>query len=129
MSNDATDWIPISVKYRGRCVSCGVEMTSGLALWSKSTKAIKHLDCYAKNANKQASDVQSVSRRYPHAILLKCFICGKEEYQEDESDLAALYGNKQRKLNSFVCQSCLGKDGAFDTYRQTFLRKIKRYTK
>lgn len=129
MSNDTSDWIPITIKYRGRCVNCGMEMTSGLALWSKSAKAIRHLDCSAKNPDKQASDVQFASRRYSQPMLLKCFICGKEKYQEDENDSATPYGNKQRILNSFICQSCLEKDDAFEAYRQTFLRKLKRYTK
>lgn len=55
MSNNASDWIPITLKFRGKCVECGKEITSGLALWSKSTRAIKHLDCSVRNADQQAS--------------------------------------------------------------------------
>ncbi len=131
MSVDTTDWIPITIRYRGRCVECGKEMTSGLALWSKSTKTIRHLDCSGKVAEIQSSDVKSVSKQnaYSQAILFECFICGKEECHEYEYDIDMYYSYKGRRSDSYICQSCLGKKNAFETYRQTFLRKIKRYTK
>ena len=35
------DWLEITIKFRGKCCECGKEITSGQALWSKSTKAVK----------------------------------------------------------------------------------------
>jgi hypothetical protein len=40
------DWVRLLVKYKGMCSTCGKEISSGQhALWSKSSKAIKHIEC------------------------------------------------------------------------------------
>jgi hypothetical protein len=42
------DWIRLLVKYKGKCSSCGKEISAGqYALWSKNSKAIKHSECKA----------------------------------------------------------------------------------
>ena len=48
------DWLEITIKFRGKCCECGKEITSGQAFWSKSTKAVKHIDCPTRNVNNQA---------------------------------------------------------------------------
>ena len=86
VENNATEWILINLKYRGKCIGCGKEITSGRALWSRATKSIKHLDCAVSNA-KQASNPEDIAfqeqktptrRQYRKTIVQRCFICGKE---------------------------------------------------
>ena len=141
INNNKTDWIPITLKFRGKCIECGKGITSGRALWSKSTKTIKHLDCSIRKADQETStdyeqpaahgkELQSSRpKQYWKTIVPKCFICGKEEsvdhqYDFDESDIFI-----QDKCQYYICRSCLQKEGAFETYRQTFLQKIKKFVK
>jgi uncharacterized protein YlaI len=141
MNNNSTDWIPISLKFRGKCVECGKVITSGRALWSKSTKAIKHLDCSIRKADQETSteyerfathgnELQSSRpKRYWKTIVPKCFICGKEESVDDQYDFDESNNFIQNKCQYYICKSCLQREDAFETYRQTFLQKIKRYIK
>ena len=40
------DWIRLLVKYKGKCTTCGKEISAGqYALWSKSSKEIRHNEC------------------------------------------------------------------------------------
>jgi hypothetical protein len=39
----STDWLQITIKFRGKCCECGKEITSGRAL-SKSIKAVKRIE-------------------------------------------------------------------------------------
>src|SRR5215208_6679769 len=40
------DWIRLLVKYKGKCSICGKEISAGqYALWSKSSKVIRHNEC------------------------------------------------------------------------------------
>ena len=95
MSDNSTiDWILINLKFKGKCVECGKEITSGRALWSKSSKSIKHLDCSVGTANQPfsiieiGSDNQLTSTHKTHrkTIVQTCLICGKTEPVEDEYD-------------------------------------------
>jgi hypothetical protein len=68
-------------------------------------------------------------KKYRKTIVQRCFICGKEEPVEDEYDsneYSYLAGNRSQ---SYICQSCLDSEDAFEAYRQAFLQKIKRYMK
>jgi hypothetical protein len=53
--NNAADWILINLKFRGKCIGCGKEITSGRALWSGTTKSIKHLDCSLSNISQTSN--------------------------------------------------------------------------
>jgi hypothetical protein len=60
------DWLEITIKFRGKCCECGKEITSGQALWSKSTKAVKHLNCPSRNANNKAIASMSLEESTTH---------------------------------------------------------------
>lgn len=137
VGNNATEWILINLKYRGKCIGCGKEITSGRALWSRVTKSIKHLDCAVSNAN-QASNPEEIAfqeqktptrRQYRKTIVQRCFICGKEEPYEDEYDINEYPYLAGSKSQSYICKSCLQREDAFEAYREAFLQKIKRYMK
>jgi hypothetical protein len=135
--NNATEWMLINLKYRGKCIVCGKEITSGRALWSRARKSIKHLDCAVSAANKSSNYEETEfhrqktpsQRRYRKTIVQRCFICGKEEPDEDEYDTSEYPYLVGSKSQSYICKSCLQRDDAFEAYRQAFLQKIKRYMK
>ncbi|CAN5543715.1 hypothetical protein BH18THE2_BH18THE2_24160 [soil metagenome] len=135
--NIATDWILINLKFSGKCVECGKEIKSGRALWSKSTKKIKHSSCSIRNGDQEPSgdhdgpatpkQETSTQRRYRKTIVQRCFICGKEEPVEDEYDSNGYQYLTDSKSQSYICQLCLQNNDAFEAYRQAFLQKNKRY--
>lgn len=141
INNNITDWIAITLKFRGKCIECGKGITSGRALWSKSTKAIKHLDCAIRKAGQETSIdyerpaalgnelLSSRHKRYWKTIVPRCFICGKEESVDDQYDFDDSNNFIHDKCQYYICRSCLQKEDAFETYRQTFLQKIKRFMK
>jgi hypothetical protein len=125
------------LKFRGKCIGCGKEITSGRALWSKATKSIKHLDCSVSTAeqtfNYDDTEVQrqrtSSHGQYRKTRVLTCFICGKEEPEEDEYDVNEYPYLKNIKSQSYICKLCLQRDDAYEAYREAFLQSIKRYVK
>jgi len=141
LNNNVIDWIPITLKFRGKCVECGKGISSGRALWSKSTKAIKHLDCSIRKVEQGTStdyersttngkEFQSPRpKRYWRTIIPKCFICGKDESVDDEYDFDESDSFIHDESQYYICRSCLQREDAFETYRQTFLQRIKRYMK
>jgi hypothetical protein len=135
--NSTIDWILINLKFKGKCVECGKIITSGRALWSRSAKSIRHLDCSVGNSNQPSgneesgshSQLTSTHKTHRKTIVQTCLICGKPEPVEDEYDSNEYpYLAGSRSL-SYICQSCLDSEGAFEAYRQVFLKKIKRYMK
>ena len=135
--NSESDWILINLKFKGKCVECGKIITSGRGLWSRSTKSIKHLDCYAGNSNIPSSNEETVShnqqtpthKKYRKTIVQRCLICGKEEPVEDEYETDEYPYLAGSRWQSYICKSCLDSKDAFEAYRQVFLEKIKRYMK
>ena len=130
--NSTIDWILINLKFKGKCVECGKEITSGRALWSKSAKSIQHLDCSVGNSNQQSSNEEtgshqdtSTHKRYRKTIVQRCFICGKEEPVEDEYDSNEYPYLAESRSQSYICQSCLDSKDTFETYRQVFLEYAK----
>jgi hypothetical protein len=129
--NSEANWILINLKFKGKCVECGKVITSGRGLWSRSAKSIKHLDCSVGNLNIPSTNNQesSTHKRYRKTIVQRCLICGKEEPVEDEYDSNEYPYLAESKSQSYICQTCLDSEGAFEAYRQVFLQKIKRYMK
>jgi len=135
--NSIDDWILINLKFRGKCIVCGKEITSGRALWSKGTKSIKHFDCSASNANQTRNYEEATiqrrktpsQRRYKKTIVPTCFICGKEEPEVDEYDINEYPYLEYTKSQSYVCKSCLQREDAFEAYKEAFLQKIKKFMK
>jgi hypothetical protein len=144
MSN-MTDWLTITIKFKGKCIECKREIRSGeQALWSKSTKAIKHLDCSISSADQVTSnkdeeesvthkqEKQSVihkQNRFLQTTVAKCFICGKKKTRDDENISDYDYRGREIESNSYICQSCLQSEDAFQAYQNAFLQKINRYLK
>lgn len=135
--NSGMDWILINLKFKGRCVECGKEITSGRALWSRNAKSIKHPDCSVGKSNQLSSNEESGShnqetsthKRYRKTIVQRCLICGKEEPIEDEYDSNEYPYLAESRSQSYICQACLDREDTFEAYRQIFLQKIKRYMK
>jgi hypothetical protein len=76
------DWIRLLVKYKGTCSACGKEISAGqYALWSKSSKAIKHSECKASQppATTEKKRGRDTNRQQTTtaAAEVDCFICGR----------------------------------------------------
>jgi hypothetical protein len=129
--NSETDWILIDLKFRGKCVGCGKVITSGLVLWSRSAKTIKHQGCFLGKACQPSSNEEIGSRnqemstykKHRKTIVQRCLICGKEEPVEDEYDSNEYPYLAESRSQSYICQSCLDSNDAFGAYRQAFSSK------
>jgi hypothetical protein len=138
MHDNAIDWIPISLKFRGKCIECGKELISGRALWSKSTKSVKHIECSQGNADQETStgssesvihgqQIKAKNKQHEETPVQKCFICDK--WFDDEYTSLSYPNYIEGKSNSYVCQSCIQNENAFENYKKKFLQKIKKSIK
>ncbi|MGI0020713.1 MAG: hypothetical protein ACREAY_09620 [Nitrososphaera sp.] len=105
-------WIRLLVKYKGKCSACGKEIPQGdYALWSRASKAIKHVKC------------ETVEEKAPASVMeLKCFICGKTAgcascSLEADCDRPAV-------SQACICEGCMSDKKAYDNYQQAFLAKM-----
>ena len=109
------DWIKLLVKYKGKCVICSKPILSGdYAYWSRSQKAIMHIDCKSDQYKFQSS-----SRRDSNSIKpqkMNCSIC-------NNSILDDLNGFDYINFN--LCYSCLRNPSSFKKYKEKFLIKLK----
>ena len=146
------DWLEITIKFRGKCCECDKEITSGQALWSKSTKAVKHLNCPSRNVDNNKT-IASTSleenathdprkkefatakqrRSLQQTIELKCFICGNKTKSisndnNDSVDYIEYYNDKSHQ-HAYICQSCLKREDVYEAYQQSFLQTINKYLK
>jgi hypothetical protein len=145
------DWLEITIKFRGKCCECGKEIKSGQALWSKSTKAVKHLNCPSRNVNNKAfastsleesatyepgkkefATAQQRKSMLQQSIELKCFICGNKtkisnNENDDSVDFVDYY--KDKSHHAYICQSCLKREDVYEAYQQSFLQTINKYLK
>lgn len=70
MQTNGNDWINLTVKFSSSCKSCGKKISKGeLALWSRSGKSIKHVECHTK-------DLSNPSYISINSKQLNCGICG-----------------------------------------------------
>ena len=124
------DWIRLLVKYKGKCSACGKEISAGeYALWSKSSKAIKHTECKALPQAITEKRRQDKNSQYKTtAVNVYCFICGvpvsddNSGFEEDE------YG-RQTISQASICSRCLKDKNAYQNYQHAFLEKIQRVAK
>jgi hypothetical protein len=111
-----SDWIRLLVKFRGKCVECNKEIPAGeYALWSKSSKVIKHEKCEAQKTDRE---------ELPDVPELDCFICGRpaECAQcgfEAECD-------RQTVSQACICNQCLEDKKAYENYQQAFVEKARK---
>ena len=113
-----SDWIRLLVKYKGKCTECGKEIPQGeYALWSRSSKAIKHVKCEDKSPEAKADDV----------VELDCFVCGKTAGCAEcgfESDC-----NRAVVSQACICNQCLSEKQAYENYQQAFIAKMRKVAK
>jgi hypothetical protein len=127
------DWIRLLVKYKGKCSICGKEISAGeYALWSKSSKAIKHSECKAPHqATTEKRDQDTKRQHKTSAVNVYCFICGRpvetdnSGFEEEDDDD---YG-RQTISQASICNRCLEDKNAYQNYQHAFLEKIQRVAK
>ena len=128
------DWIRLLVKYKGKCSACGKEITAGqYALWSKSSKAIKHSECNTTTNSSQTITTEKkqvdMNRQRSMAAKVDCFICSRPVARKDfefvESDT---YG-KQSISQASICNECLEDKNAYQNYQYAFIERVRRVAK
>lgn len=115
-----SDWIRLLVKFKGKCAECGKEIPAGeYALWSKSSKAIKHEKCAVQVAEKE--------EKPPAVPELDCFICGRPAgcaACDFEADC-----DRQAVSQACICSQCLEDRQAYANYQQSFVEKARKVAK
>ena len=135
------NWLEITIKFRGKCCECGKEITSGQALWSKSTKAVKHLNCPSRNVDNKAIASTSLEETATHdprkkefatakqrkslqqTIELKCFICeNKTKTSNNENDDSVNHVDyyKDKSHHAYICQSCIKREDVYEASSNIF---------
>lgn len=120
-----SDWIKLLVRFKGKCQSCDNPISSGeYALWSKSSKKIKHLNCKTNNDNKIATEqVEKYS-----GLQLRCFLCNTVDeisiYRLNEF----LYHEGQES-SIFLCKFCLENPKSYLRYQEIMFEKVKKIAK
>ena len=116
-----SDWIRLLVKFKGKCAECGKEIPAGeYALWSKSSKAIKHIKCESPAPEKKKEE----EKKRPEVPELNCFICGRPAGCAEcgfEVDC-----DRQAVSQACICSQCLEDKNAFENYQQAFIEKVRR---
>lgn len=115
-----SDWIRLLVKFKGKCAECGKEISTGeYALWSKGSKAIKHVKCETQSGGKKEEK--------PEVQELDCFICGRPAGCAEcgfEADC-----DRQAVSQACICSQCLEDRQAFANYQQAFVEKAHKVAK
>jgi hypothetical protein len=119
------DWIKLLVKFKGKCQSCKKPISTGeYALWSKSTKQIKHLDCKINKNNDTANEqVEKYS-----GLQLQCFLCKSVNNISISLVNEFLYDGSQEN-SIFLCKSCLENPTSYLSYNEIMYEKIKKIAK
>src|SRR5919198_3330523 len=124
------DWVKLLLKYKGKCATCSKEISAGeYALWSKSSKAIKHIECKVIiiTTTTKKRDEDTNRPRPAAAADVDCFICGRPIAYTDcgfEADY-----DRQAISQACICNSCLEDKNAYQNYQQTFLEKAHKVAK
>ena len=126
------DWVRLLVKYKGKCSTCGKEISAGqYALWSKSSKVIRHNECTVPQppATTEKRDLGTNRQKPTAAEVDDCFICGRpvagtnwgfEVYND--------YG-RQAISQASICNRCLEDKDAYQNYQHAFIEKAHRVAK
>lgn len=117
---EKSDWIRLLVKYKGKCAECGKEIPQGeYALWSRISKAIKHVKCESGRPSEIKSDFQ--------VLELECYVCGKSAGCMDcgfEADC-----NRALVSQACICNNCLSEKDAYENYQEVFAAKMRKLAK
>ncbi|HET8793548.1 MAG TPA: hypothetical protein VFM31_07125 [Nitrososphaeraceae archaeon] len=117
-----SDWIKLLVKFKGKCIECQKQISAGeYALWSKSSKKIKHLEC---NTNNKNINIKSIEKT-PETVLC-CSLCDKAV--ENLSSDYLLNDSNQRESIA-ICETCLENPNSYLKYQEIIHQKIKKIVK
>lgn len=123
------DWIRLLVKYKGKCSSCDKEISAGqYALWSKSNKAIKHIECKAPAPATTEKRDPDTNRQRPTAVEVDCFICSRPVAGNNSSFESYDYG-REAISQATICNRCLEDKNAYQNYQHAFFEKVHRVAK
>lgn len=123
------DWIRLLVKYKGKCSSCSKEISAGqYALWSKSNKAIKHIECKTPEPATAEKRNPDTNWQRPTAVEVDCFICGRPVEGNNSSFESDDYGGEAIS-QATICNRCLEDKNAYQNYQHAFLEKVHRVAK
>jgi hypothetical protein len=132
-----TDWLEITITFNAKCNECGKDVLPGKALWSRSTKAARHLSCGKKigNQSKTPSPMEQnvmetafeLIKRDSEVTELKCFVCGMKT---GCNECVYLTDCEQRTYSKYcICKDCIKQEESFDKYKQSFAAKTMKYLK
>lgn len=125
------DWIRLLVKYKGKCSTCGKEISAGqYALWSKSSKAIKHSECKAPPPATTTEKIDpDTNKQQQTAAEVDCFICGRPVAGNNFGMKAADDYDRQAISQASICNRCLEDKNAYQNYQHAFLEKVHKVAK
>jgi hypothetical protein len=126
------DWVRLLVKYKGMCSTCGKEIPSGqYVLWSKSSKAIKHIECNITSHTASTEKKQvDMNRQQSIAAKVDCFICGRPVVGHNDSGFVEADGyGRQAISQASICNECQEDKNAYQNYQHAFLERVHRVTK
>jgi endogenous inhibitor of DNA gyrase (YacG/DUF329 family) len=128
------DWIRLMVKYKGKCSACGKEITAGqYALWSKSSKAIKHSECNTTTTSSQTVTTEKkqvdMNRQQSMAAKVDCFICSRPVARKDSEFVESDSYGKQSISQASICNECLEDKNAYQNYQYAFIERVRKVAK
>ena|ERR687885_775709 len=122
MKEKPSEWIRLLMKYKGICKECRREIPSGeYALWSRSSKAVKHIKCAIGRESKLSSN--SIFSSTVQTIQVPCFICGRSTVCEEQPFDA--YAGRTSLSQVCICDSCMIEPDAYENYQQQFLKRLQ----
>lgn len=125
-------WIRLMVKFKGKCKDCGKEIVMGeYALWSRKSKAIKHITCSVESAY-PSSDRAGVQVEASLLLpKLDCFICRRSvSYNEcginpgDREYLVLQEAKTERAQIPCICDTCMADRKVYDNYQAAFSERL-----
>jgi hypothetical protein len=117
------------VKYKGKCATCSKEISAGeYALWSRSSKAIKHIKCKSPTTILEKRDEDT---KRPRLVVAEvdCFICGRPIAYTNCGFEAEDYDRQKTISQACICNRCLEDKNAYQNYQQAFLEKVHKVAK
>jgi len=124
------DWIRLLVKYKGKCSACGKEIPAGqYALWSKSSKTIKHSECSAPQLATAEKRHADTNRQQPVVTMTDCFICGRSVNTDESGFIEFNSYDRQGASQAFICNVCLKDKNAYENYQLAFIKRVHRVVK
>lgn len=116
-------WIRLLVKYKGKCKECGKEIPLGeYALWSKTSKAIKHVKCEIT-----AEPEKKAKPAVKETMVSKCFVCDRPV---GCAECGLPEGCDDSMLeHACICDECLSDPQAYKNYQEKFLKMVQKAAK